>query len=86
MIRCPECRHPLVRSENIVKGVIILACRFCRIFQPDGATEWVPAGPGFRDELARIAGVVKIEKSINEQAMTSPITDPRWDAIERMVD
>ena len=83
MNRCPECRQPLIRQTNMVPGAVVFTCRSCRTFQVEGSTEWVPAGPGFRDELARIAGVVKVEKSIDEEAMMSPSTDPRW---ERMYD
>lgn len=81
MTHCPRCHQPLITSETLVPGSIVLGCRNCRQFTVEGSGQWVSAGPDFRESLRLIAEFAKEKQRAVEAVMITPITDPRWERI-----
>ncbi len=87
MTHCPTCHAKLIRSTTFIgDGTALLRCVPCNRFLVEGSDQWVDAGPGLRDTLALIARNVKHDEDTWKAVRDSSINDPRWDAIERMVE
>jgi hypothetical protein len=78
---CPTCRNALQQSTTLIEGAVTLLCRNCRAITIDGSGVWLPCVGNYRDALHVLAGKVKEEKSIDHDALHSPIEDPRWTRI-----
>ena len=83
MTRCPACNLPVRPSKNIVEGVTAYACVPCYVWWIDGHPEPISPGEALRDDIRKVAGIVEEKvRSRDNEAMTSDITDPRWEGAE----
>jgi hypothetical protein len=82
MTNCPTCHAPLLRSDALIRGHVVLGCRRnCRKFtvEVEGCeAAWVDGGPGWLDRLRAIVA----EQVATRAILDSDDDDPRWQTME----
>jgi len=77
----PKCQHINSRpSTRLLEGYIVWVCKDCRHVRLNDMSEWLPGGSGILDRLRKLTKSENIKSTV-EQALTSPITDPRWEQL-----
>jgi LSD1 subclass zinc finger protein len=83
MTNCPSCGNPLVRSDRLIPGAVVLRCSQCRTMavQVDGVapSEFILAGPGVVQRLERIADTMRR----NREDITAEVLGPEWEFVQQ---
>lgn len=83
---CPVCACPLVRNENLIPGVVVLACKPCRRFCLEADDHWIEPFFGFGVETMLRERLDALNKArdpdeVWKQMVNSPSDDPRWTTV-----
>lgn len=76
---CPHSPSDHRERDDIVDGIKIVVCPYCRAFRVKDSDAWIPAKPGVIDQIRALYAKVEQSKSIQKDAMESDWNDPRWD-------
>jgi hypothetical protein len=76
--KCPRCKLPCQRLENMVPGRVVWGCRLHRAFLLEGHTRWLIDTPYVLAELAKLAAEADRDDKIHDEMWESPGDDPRW--------
>jgi hypothetical protein len=76
--KCPRCKLPCQRLENLIPGHVVFACRADRAFRLEKSSQWL-IGVGYAlARLAELAAEADRDDKVFDEMWESPSDDPRW--------